>query len=122
MIDVQNNIVYFGYGDVIVNNRTIGLCFRALDTQVEIGHIISQEYLYNNNIEFSTDYINLFLRDLQEMQTLENLLKQIDGRNFAKFTFKDVTLDFSRYNPKSVETVLDNLEVVKCNLLQTVAC
>lgn len=122
MIDVQNNIVYFGYGDVIVNNRVIGLCFRAIDTQVEIGQIISQEYLYDNNIEFSTDYINLFLRDLQEMDALENLLKQIDGRNFAKFTFKDVTLDFSNYNPESVKMVLGNLEVVKCNLLQTIAC
>ena len=122
MIDVQNNIVYFGYGDVITNNRTIGLCFRAIDTQVEIGQPISQEYLYNNNIEYSTDYINLFLRDFQEMQMLELLLKQIDGRNFAKFTFKDVTLDFSNYNPDSVKTVLDNLEVVKCNLLQTIAC
>ena len=122
MIDVQNNIVYFGYGDIIVNNRIIGLCFRAIDTQLEIGQIISQEYLYNNNVEYSTDYINLFLRDLQEMDALETLLKQVDGRNFAKFTFKDVTLDFSNWNPKSVETVLDNLGVVKCNLLQTIAC
>ena len=122
MIDVQNNIVYFGYGDVITNNRTIGLCFRAIDTQVEIGQPISQEYLYNNNIEYSTDYINLFLRDLQEMLTLQNLLEQVDARIINKFTFKDVTLDFSKYNPKSVETVLDNLEVVKCNLLQTIAC
>ena len=122
MIDVQNNIVYFGYGDVIVNNRTIGLCFRAIDTQVEIGQIVTQEYLYDNNIEFSTDYINLFLRDLQEILTLENLLKQVDGKNFAKFTFKDVTLDFSNYNPESVKMVLGNLEVVRCNLLPTIAC
>lgn len=122
MIDAQNNIVYFGYGNVIVSNRTIGLCFRGIDTQVEIGQHVSQEYLYDNNIEFSMDYINLFLRDLQEMDALENLLKQIDGRNFAKFTFKDVTLDFSNYNPESVKMVLGNLEVVKCNLLQTIAC
>ena len=122
MIDVQNNIVYFGYGDVIVNNRTIGLCFRAIDTQVEIGQIVSQEYLYDNNIEFSTDYINLFLWDLQEIQTLENLLKQVDDKNFAKFTFKDVTLDFSNYNPESVKMVLGNLEAVRCNLLPTIAC
>ena len=122
MIDIQNNIVYFGYGDVIVSNKTIGLCFRAIDTQVEIGQIISQEYLYDNNIEFSTDYINLFLRDLQEMDALETLLKQVDGRNFARFTFKDVTLDFSNYNPESVKMVLDKLEMVKCNLLQTIAC
>ena len=122
MIDVQNNIVYFGYGNVIVSNKTIGLCFREIDTQVEIGQIISQEYLYDNNIEFSTDYINLFLRDLQEMDALETLLKQVDGRNFARFTFKDVTLDFSNYNPESVKMVLDKLEMVKCNLLQTIAC
>ena len=122
MIDVQNNIVYFGYGNVLTNNKTIGLCFRGIGAQVEIGKHVSQEYLYDNNIEYSTDYINLFLRDFQEIDTLETILKQVDGKNFAKFTFKDVTLDFSNYNPESVKIVLDNLEVVRCNLLQTIAC
>lgn len=125
MIDIKNNILHFGYGDINVGHSLYTLIFRGFKPPIEVGTHISKEVIQENNIEWLTEMFYLDLRDIQEILTFENLLKQIienGGENFIQFKFKDFTFDFSNYNKKSVEVILLQLAVVRNNLLQVIAC
>lgn len=122
MIDVDNKILYFGYGDIRVSNKnSLGICFKEFVPPVEVGTVLTDEFIYENGIEFTTDWQTLYLTNFKELCELEQLLKQVEMQDILKFTFKDFTFDFTNYNKKSVEIVLSNLAVVRNSLLMCYA-
>ena len=125
MIDLEKKIIYFGYGDVQVGHSIYSLYFRGFKPSVEVGTMTTKEVIKDNNIKWLTNKIYLDFRDIQEILAFEELVKQVrnnGGENFTQFKFKDLTLDFSNYNEKSISIVLMNLSVVRDNLLQVIAC
>ena len=59
MIDVENKILYFGYGDIKVGNmHSAGLCFKEFKPPVEVGTVLTDEFVYQNDIEFTTGRIS----------------------------------------------------------------
>lgn len=125
MIDIEKKIVRLGYGDVQVGHSIYSLYFRGFKPPIEIGANITEEVIKNNNIEWLTNKIFLDFKDMQEIFTFENLIKQVadnDGENFVQFKFKDLTFDFSNYNRNSISVVLCNLAVVRENYLKVIAC
>ena len=125
MINTKKKIIYLGYGDVLVGYFLNSLCFRGFKPPSEVGTIITEEIIKENNIKWLTDNIYLDFKDFQEILTFENLIKQVrdnGGKNFTQFKFKDLTFDFSNYNQKSISGILKKLAVVRVNLLQVISC
>lgn len=125
MIDMENKTICFGYGNVQVGHSIYSLYFRGFKPPIEVGTMITEEVIKDNNIKWLTDKIYLDFRDMQEILTFENLIKQVrdnGGENFTQFKFKDFTFDFFNYNEKSISIVLIHLAVVRDNFLQIIAC
>lgn len=125
MIDFKDNILYFGNGDIALGSYGYSMYFRGLKPPIEVGTIITDEVIEENNIEWLTDKFYIDFRDIQEILTFENLLKQVvdnNGENFIQFKFKDLTFDFSNYNEKSISTILCHLACIRDTLLTIIAC
>lgn len=125
MINIENKIIYFGYGDIKLGYSTYSLYFRGFKPPIEIGTFITEKVIKDNNIEWLTDDIFLDFKDMQEILTFENLIKQVadnNGENFVQFKFKDLTFDFSNYNRKCVDILLCYLASIRENYLKIIAC
>ena len=124
-IRLDNKTLYFGYGDVVVGSYGYTMYFQGFKPPIEVGAIITDEVIEENNIEWLTDKFYIDFRDIQEISTFENLLKQVadnNGENFVQFNFKDLTFDFSNYNEKSISTILCHLACIRNALLTVIAC
>ena len=125
MIDTNTKTIYFGIGDVIVGYYGYTMHFQGCKPPMEVGSIVTDEVIKENNIEWLTDKFYIDFRDIQEIVTFENLLKQVadnNGENFIQFNFKGLTFDFSNYNEKSISTILLHLAFVREALLTVIAC
>ena len=125
MIDVNTKTIYLGDGDVLVGSYGYTMYFQGFKPPIEVGTIITDEVIEENNIEWLTDKFYIDFRDIQEIITFENLLKQVadnNGENFVQFKFKDLIFDFSNYNAKSINTILYHLDCVRDALLSVIAC
>lgn len=125
MIDINTKTFYFGNGDVMVGSYGYTMYFQGFKPPIEVGTTITDEVIEENNIEWLTDKFYIDFRDIQEISTFENLLKQVadnNGENFVQFNFKDLTFDFSNYNEKSISTILCHLACIRDALLTIIAC
>lgn len=125
MIDTNTKTIYLGNGDVLVGSYGYTMYCQGFKPPIEVGTTITDEVIEENNIEWLTDKFYIDFRDMQEISTFENLLKQVadnNGENFVQFNFKGLTFDFSNYNEKSISTILCHLGCVRDALLTVIAC
>lgn len=125
MINTNTKTLYFGSGDVVVGSYGYTMYFQGFKPPIEVGTLITDEVIEENNIEWLTDKFYIDFRDIQEIVTFENLLKQVadnNGKNFVQFNFKGLIFDFSNYNEKSISTILCHLACVRDALLSVIAC
>lgn len=95
MVDVENKIVYFGYGDVCVNAWIwVGtIVFTNIKPPCKCG-----ESLRNKNVEYDSQSITINLYNLD----LYDLFKTVSEDNKI-VKYKGVTFDFTNYNQASVD-------------------
>lgn len=121
MIDIEHKILKFGYGDIEIGSYSVGLKFRGIKPPVEVGSVLSDKFISEHNIEPMTTWMYLRFKSLQELLNFEQLLNQVDVK-FTSFTYAGITFDFTNYNKKSINAVLNHLGFVRQNLLYVVAC
>lgn len=121
MIDVENKILKFGYGDIAVGSSNICLSFRGFKPPVEVGTQMTDEFIFKNNIEHTTNWIHFYFTSLEELFQFEHLINNV-CKESPTFTFKDYVFDFSNYNYESAMCIINHLNVVKTNMLLVLAC
>ena len=122
MIDLKAKTFYFGYGDIIVNNSTLGLRFIECEPPVEVGTQLTKELEEELGVKFTSDWVTIPIQTYEEALAFERLLDRMDGRDFHYFYFGDFTFNFANWNPKSIESIKRHLNVVRHNLLMCIAC
>ena len=123
MIDFKNNILYFGYGDILVNNYLSGLMFVNCKPPVEVGTDINDEIKEKLGVKYTSDWITIPITTYDEAKYFGKLLdKVLADSTIIEFKFKDYKFNFSNWNPKSVEVLKAHLSVVRMQLLACLAC
>ena len=121
MIDTENKILKFGYGDIAVGSSNICISFRGIRPPVEVGTKLTDEFMFQNKIEVTTNWINFYFKSVEELFQFEHLINNV-CKESPTFIFKDYVFDFSNYNYESAMCVIHHLDKVKSNMLLTLAC
>jgi len=53
---------------------------------------------------------------IEEVQTVYNLLKNVENNQGGSFKFKEVVFDFTEYKQASMDVIKDAMRVVKRNV------
>lgn len=122
MIDFKTKTFYFGYGDILVNNATLGLRFIECEPPVEVGTMLDNTLEKELGIKYTSEWVTVLIERYEDAKRFEKLLNKLDGRDYFQFYFGDYLFNFSNWNPKSIESIKKHLEVVKSNLLMCCAC
>ncbi len=95
MVDLQNKIIYFGYGDVsVISNQTGRIWFQSIKPSCECG----EDILDRNDIELG----EMLIVVEDHPHDLYKLFTTVSKENTV-VRYKDVTFNFTNYNQKSVE-------------------
>ena len=112
---VEGKVIKFGYGTVCVGSNYQGqVTFRSIKPPQEVGSGI----VYNRDIEFFNDMISIDM--LKNSHILKSQLEI--HQSPAIIIINEYTLDFSNFNRKSVEVVLDHAYSAYYNYLRLCAC
>lgn len=122
MIDFKAKTFYFGYGDIIVNNSTLGLRFIECEPPVEVGTQLTKELGEELGVKFTSDWVTIPITTYEEAKYFGKLLDEVAEQTTHYFYFKDYQFNFSNWNPKSIEVLKVHLDVVRMNLLLSIAC
>lgn len=123
MIDFKTKTFYFGYGDILVNNSTLGLRFVECEPPVEVGMNLTEELEKELGVKYTSNWVTVPIVYYEEAVKLGELLDKIlTDSNAIEFKFKDYKFNFSKWNPKSIESIKRHLKIVRSNLLMCVAC
>lgn len=119
MIDMENKTIYFGYGDVVVGNYLNAIGFTEIEPPVEVGSSLSVE----TTIQTATGpEITIAFNNIESFTDFKNAIKTINGKDCLQCNYNGYTLDFSNYNQKSIEIILDKLEVIALFFILPMAC
>ena len=122
MINMEKKIIYFGYGDVQVGGTWSIIKFRGFKPPVEIGTIITDEVIEDNNLEYITEPITINFATMEELMNFKKLVEEIDGKNNICFEYRGYVFDFSNYNQKSIVVVLYQIGKIRQYLVSLMAC
>ena len=122
MIDFKNNILYFGDGDIIVNNSLGGLMFVNCKPPLAVGTELNDELKEELGVKYTSDWITIPITTYDEAKYFGKLLDEVAEQTTHYFYFKDYQFNFSNWNHKSVEVIKAHLSVVRMQLLTCLAC
>ena len=122
MINFKDNVLYFGYGDILVNNNLSGLMFVNCKPPLEVGTGLTDELREELGVKYTSDWINISFLTYDEVLYFEKLLDEVLDRTIHYFYFKDYQFNFSNWNPTSIEVIKAHLSNVKQTLVITMAC
>lgn len=122
MIDFKDNILYFGDGDILVNNFLGGLMFVNCKPPLEVGTELNDEIKEKLGVKYTSDWITIPITTYDEAKYFGKLLDEVAEQTTHYFYFKDYQFNFSNWNPKSVEGIKAHLGVVRMQLLLSNAC
>lgn len=112
---VDGNVIKFGYGTVCVGSNWKGqITFRSIRPPQEVGSGL----FFNRDIEYLSDLVGIDM--LNNYHQLKSQLEKLDGP--ALIVIDGYTLDFSNFNRKSVEVVLNHAYSAYYNYLRLCAC
>ena len=117
MIDIENKVIKFGYGDVQIGFSLNMLIFTWLKTPVEVGSPINKDM----NIELLSEPIKFEFNEIEELAKFKRLVESINENNLL-FTYKDYTFDYSKYNKESINVLLNNIQRLLNVLIIPTAC
>ena len=106
--DTQNRLI-LGTGNYLVSATINALIFKKIDKTIEIAEIFDNvNYSDKYNI---VDIITIPFHNYSEIQQMKKLL--VDAYEHNIFEYKNITFDFSNYNRKSVDCILDQLNWIE---------
>lgn len=122
MINIDEKIIRFGYGDVSVGANFSMIILRGIKPPIEIGTIINDKVIKDNNLEYISEPIIINFTTMEELMNFKKLVEEIDGENNICFEYSGYAFDFSNYNQKSIEVVLNCIERICQYLISLMAC
>lgn len=91
---IKNNIIYFGYGDILVRGTNGKVILTEIEPPKEIGTTPNKDtYKELQKVILCADYI--LLRDIN----------RIENKEIERFSIGKYILDFSNFNSKSIEVL-----------------
>lgn len=114
MIDIENKILKFGYGDICVNFDSLRYCifFIEFEPVKYPGYKFEKDESVNFKPETEIE-INILSKDdnfsFAKYSQFECFLKMVMSGDISCFDFDGYMFDFSNYNEKSVLACLNNL-------------
>lgn len=105
---IEDNIIKFGYGTILVESNSFCkiLIIKHIQPPVEIGNYLTEkeekdlELIQNIEFRYATD-----------MKILYQQLLELEQYNY-RLLFRGYVLDFTNYNPKSVDVFKKGLKKV----------
>ena len=105
---IKGNVIYFGYGDILVSSKSNGLILTEIKPNQKIGSIPKE-------------------KDYEEIQTISvpinpgYTLDSISKTN-TSIEFGNYILDFSNYNEESIKVVQRAIDCVIANHYRMLVC
>lgn len=115
---IKGNRIEFGYGDVLVGFHAFGFRVENVKPPLEVGQKVTPSEFKNYDI---SNQIIIPLNGLEDLNELCGLIKSVTENNRI-VEFNSYVFDFSNYNKKSVEVVLNVLNKPHPMWLMTLAC
>ena len=119
MIDVENKTIYFGYGDVVIGNYLNAIVFTEIEPPVKVGSSVSIETAEQTA---TGSEITIAFNNIESFTDFKNAIKNINGKDCLQCNYNGHTLDFSNYNKKSIEVILNKLENIALFFILPMAC
>lgn len=112
---VEGKVIKFGYGTVGVSCLLQYVAFRTIKPPVEVGGNVRRE-----DTEFIGEPLLIDMGFYYDKLVGE--LEKVSPSNILSVDVGDYTLDFSNYNPKSVEVVIQFATLARNAFLNLCAC
>lgn len=100
-MEKKKDIVKFGYGNIVPQPHWDCITFLKFEPNVEVGQHMPDDAEIINSIDMKLS--------LDDAIKLEGKLKELKFQDDKTIDFNDCILDFTNYNPKSVNIVLKAL-------------
>lgn len=108
---IKENRIIFGNGDVFVNYTCYGLRFIYNSRPYEIGTSVkTSEISYND--ENKTPLVDIRINDFEDLHALKKLLESVKVSDIKTFEYDNHIFDFTNFNVKSVDVVINHLELL----------
>lgn len=110
---ITENIIKFGYGDIVIIGSTKRISFQQTKTTGNCGGVVPE------NIEYTGKKIILDITYEDYCELCKNL-KAVKNKEISKFTFKDYIFDFENYNEESINVFKTHLCIAASNYLMAI--
>lgn len=115
---IKGNKIEFGYGDVLVGFKAYGLSIENVKPPLEVGQKVTPSEFKDYDISNTTI---IPLNGLDDLNKLCELIKSVTEDN-PVVEFCGYVFDFSNYNRKSVEVVINALNNPHPMWMMALAC
>lgn len=116
---IEGNVLKFGYGDIAVGASPLKqvITFQQFKPPANCGEIIDTE-----NVEFTSDVLEMHLRDLKECIRFVAMLDWVKSGKGHTFGFNNLMFDFANYNEKSIKVCMVRAYDAMEEYLMCIAC
>lgn len=122
-VDTRINNCYFGYGGIVVHAYAQVVAFKEIKPTVEVGvEIYDKEYNKIGDWEFTGNQLSIIFDNMDEINKFCMAIDKTEELKGGFFKFKDVILDFTHYEQKSMDVVKGAIKVVRRNMISLTAC
>lgn len=119
---IKDNVIYFGYGTVAVDSLGNKLYFREIKPPCEIGSCITEK-LVSGEVAFTEKQADILFKNYNEVLEFEQLLNtHVNCSKERILEYKDLVLDFTKWNVGSLIVVKKHLSEIQRYLLRLIAC
>ena len=115
---IVGNVVKMGYGSVAVGSAMDKLTFKYIKPPQEVGAKVD---LRKGDVEVVGYELRVSV-DLDDIRYLQEKCAKVADRTITMFEYKGIVLDYSNYNPKSIDVLLEHLEGIFNYHISLMAC
>ena len=123
-VDIRINNCRFGYGGIFINISYQMISFCEIKPPVGAGNYVfdKEDNIKIGDWEFTGNKLTIFFDNLDDVQKFETALDKTEELKGGFFKFKDVILDFTKYEQASLDIVRNAVKRVKLNIISLSAC
>lgn len=114
---IKDNTISFGHGSVAIMAQPYTIRFQEINPPAYIGNDLK-----DMDISFIGEEKILNFNSYKDIILFEEMLWFVKKGTLTRFSFQELNLDFSHYNPASVDIVLSGVEKIKRTFLFSMAC
>lgn len=122
-VDTRINNCYFGYGGINVCSYAQVITFKEIKPPVGAGtYIYDEEDNKIGDWEYTGNQLSIIFKNMDEINKFCIALDKTEELKGGFFKFKDIILDFTHYDQKSMDVVKGAIKHVRRNMISLMAC